>query len=132
MSMLAWLFGSLLALPHDPGLSSLRVQPAANGMQVVVLAGSRSQPVTEEQSRPAIEQFLLNERKRKLVEDDIKALRAAAKIEYVGKFAEGAASAPATSAAPVASGAAVTLPSTTAPASGSLSSSDISKGMGLK
>ena len=108
------------------------VVPAANGMQVVVLAGSRSQPVTEEQSRPAIEQFLLNERKRKLVEDDIKALRAAAKIEYVGKFAEGAASAPATSAAPVASGAAVTLPSTTAPASGSLSSSDISKGMGLK
>ena len=36
MSMLAWLFGSLLALPHDPGLSSLRVQPAANGMQVHV------------------------------------------------------------------------------------------------
>jgi hydrogenase/urease accessory protein HupE len=36
MSMLVWLFGSLLALPHDPGLSSLRVQPAATGMQVHV------------------------------------------------------------------------------------------------
>ena len=69
--------------------------PAPNGVQVVVLAGSRSQPVTEEQARPAIEQYLLNDRKRKLVEEDMKGLRAAAKIEYVGKFAELAASAPA-------------------------------------
>ena len=77
--------------------------PSANGVQVIVLAGSRSQPVTEEQARPAIEQFILNERRRKLVEDDVKALRAAAKIEYVGKFAEPAASAPA-GTAPAASG----------------------------
>jgi EpsD family peptidyl-prolyl cis-trans isomerase len=92
-----------------------------NGVQVVVLAGSRSQPLTEEQARPAIEQFLLNERKRKLMEDDIKAMRAAAKIEYVGKFGEGApkaASAPASSAAPA--------------ASGGMSGTDIKKGMGLK
>ena len=109
------------------------VVPAANGMQVVVLAGSRSQPVTEEQARPAIEQFLLNERKRKLVEDDIKALRAAAKIEYVGKFAEGAASAPAAAAAsaPNALPAAPAAPATPA-ASGALSATEISKGMGLK
>lgn len=96
-----------------------------NGVQVVVLAGSRSQPVAEEQARPAIEQFLTNERKRKLVEDDVKAMRTAAKIEYVGKFAEGApgaASAPAAAIAPAAAPA----------ASGSLSATDISKGMGLK
>ena len=74
---------------------------APNGVQVVVLASSRSQPVSEEQARPAIEQFLLNERKRKLIEDDVKAMRAAAKIEYVGKFAEGApGAAPAAQAAP--------------------------------
>ena len=103
------------------------INQAPNGMQVVVLASTRSQPVTEEQARPAIEQFLLNERKRKLAEADIKALRAAAKIEYVGKFAEGApgsASAPAPSAAPA---------STPAPAASSgLNATDISKGMGLK
>ena len=93
----------------------------ANGVQVVVLASSRSQPVAEEQARPAIEQFLLNERKRKLIEDDVKAMRTAAKIEYVGKFAEGAASAPA--AAPAAPAPA---------ASGGLNAADISKGMGLK
>jgi EpsD family peptidyl-prolyl cis-trans isomerase len=79
------------------------VVPAPNGVQVVVLAGSRSQPVTEEQARPAIEQYILNERKRKLVEDDVKALRAAAKIQYVGKFAQPAASS-ASSAGPASKG----------------------------
>ena len=64
-----------------------------SGAQVIQLVGSRSQPVSEERARPAIEQFLLNERKRKIVEDDIKSLRKTAKIEYVGKFAESAASA---------------------------------------
>lgn len=101
------------------------VVPTPQGVQVVVLAGSRAQPVTEEQARPAIEQFLLNERKRKLVEEDIKAMRAAAKIEYVGKFGEGAASAPAGAA----------LPATPAPApaaSGALTATDVSKGLGLK
>ena len=101
--------------------------PNPNGVQVVLLAGSRSQPVSEEQARPAIEQYLLNDRKRKLVEDDMKAMRAAAKVEYLGKFAEPAASAPA-GAAPAAPAA---TPAAT-PASAGLSSSDISKGMGLK
>ena len=104
---------------------------AANGVQVLVLAGSRSQPVSEEQARPAIEQFLLNERKRKLVEDDVKAMRGAAKIEYVGKFADkpGAADAatPAPTAAPTAAPAVAP-----APAASGLNATDISKGMGLK
>jgi len=101
------------------------IVPAPNGAQVIVLAGSRSQPITEEQARPAIEQFILNERMRKLFEDDVKVLRAAAKIEYVGKFAEGAASAAAAAAA--------TPARATAPAaSGGLSNTDINKGMGIK
>ncbi|MDP3613976.1 MAG: EpsD family peptidyl-prolyl cis-trans isomerase, partial [Rubrivivax sp.] len=101
--------------------------PTATGVQVVVLAGSRSQPVSEEQARPAIEQYLLNERKRKLVEDDLKAMRAAATIEYVGKFAEAAASAPA-----AATPAATAAPAPASAASGALSATDISKGLGLK
>ncbi len=63
---------------------------APKGVQITILAGTRSQPVDEARARPAIEQFLLNERKRKVVEDDLKALRAAAKIEYVGDYANGA------------------------------------------
>jgi len=104
-----------------------------NGVQVIVLAGSRSQPVAEDQARPAIEQFLLNERKRKLIEDDVKAMRAAAKIEYVGKFGEGkpggAAAAPAADAsAPAPAPAATPAPA----ASAALNATDINKGMGLK
>ena len=87
-----------------------------------MLAGSRSQPVTEEQARPAIEQFLLNERKRKLVEDELKGLRTGAKIDYVGKFAEAASAA----------GSAPTAAAPKAAASAALSANDISKGMGLK
>lgn len=69
------------------GQALFNVSP--NGVQVAVLAGYRSQPLDEARARPAIEQFLLNERKRKLVEDDLNALRTAAKIEFVGDYAKG-------------------------------------------
>jgi EpsD family peptidyl-prolyl cis-trans isomerase len=64
------------------------------GAQVVHLAASRAQPVSLQQATPAIEQFLLNERKRKLIADDMQALRSAAKIEYAGDFAADAARSP--------------------------------------
>ena len=59
------------------------------GAQVVIIAGSRSQPIDDVRAAPAIEQFLWNERKRKVVEDDIKAMRGSGKIEYVGDYAKG-------------------------------------------
>ncbi len=105
--------------------------PSAAGAQVVLLAGSRSEPVDEARAKPAIEQFLLNDAKRKLVESDIKALRAVAKIEYEGKFAPTPAGA--ASAAPLA--APVPSPASAPPSAaseGGLSASDISKGLGLK
>ena len=74
------------------GQAIFNVRPG--GAQVVNLAASRSEPVTLERARPAIEQFLLNERKRKLIADDLTALRGAAKIEYVGDFAADAAKNP--------------------------------------
>ncbi len=57
------------------------------GARVIHLVSSRSQPVSAQAAVPAIEQFLLNERKRKLIADDLHDLRSAAKIEYVGDFA---------------------------------------------
>ena len=99
--------------------------PSANGAQVIVLAGSKSEPVDEARAKPAIEQFLLNDAKRKVIEADVKGMRAAAKVEYVGKFAEAAASAAAAAPAPVAAPAAQ-------PAPGGLDADAISKGMGLK
>ena len=99
--------------------------PSPSGAQVVVLAGSRVAPVDANAARPAIEQFLLNERKRELIQKDVKDMRAAAKIEYVGKFAEGAASAPVAAPMP-------RLAPAPAPAASGLDPASISKGMGLK
>ncbi len=139
-----------------PSLSKLRdgqsmVISGPGGVQVIAVVESRLQPIDEERARPAIEQFMVNDRKRRVVADDVKALRAAAKIDYVGKFA---ASAPAagdegpsladaaasaarsvlpTANAPAAAGpagAAVAMPP--AAAASGLSSSVINKGLGLK
>lgn len=115
------------------------INPAPGGAVVVVLAGSRMQPVGEEQARPAIEQFLLNDRKRKLLEEDRQRLRQDAAIQYVGKFAEGAPPAAGAASAPDAG---LGLPSLApagdnaplpAPAaSAGLDPAAISKGLGLK
>ena len=72
------------------GQSMLNTSPS--GVQVVTMVSSRGQPLDETQASPAIEQFLLNERKRRIVEEDLKALRATAKIQYLGDYAKGAAS----------------------------------------
>ncbi|MCX2865275.1 EpsD family peptidyl-prolyl cis-trans isomerase [Paucibacter sp. PLA-PC-4] len=113
------------------------VTSAPNGLQVLFLVGSRSQPVDEARARPAIEQFLSNQRKSELVVKEMKAMREGAKIEYVGKFAEGtppaaAAAAPAavTTPSPVAPAATVATPA--APAASGMDANTISKGMGLK
>jgi EpsD family peptidyl-prolyl cis-trans isomerase len=109
------------------------LMPAPAGAQVIVLSSSKAEPVDEARAKPAIEAYLLNDARRKLIDADMKAMRAAAKIEYLGKFAEGAASAPA--AAEVAAPApAVVTPAPAAPASAGkgLSPEDISKGLGLK
>jgi EpsD family peptidyl-prolyl cis-trans isomerase len=83
------------------------------GALVVVLVASRAQPATLEQARPAIEHFLLNERKRELVAKDIKALRDAATIEYLGPYAQPA---PPSAQASSAQGAAPALPAPAASA----------------
>jgi len=107
--------------------------PAAAGAQVIVLSSSKAEPVDEARAKPAIEAYLLNDARRKVIDADMKAMRAAAKIEYLGKFAEAAASAP-VAAAPVP---AVATPAPVAPAAPAsagkgLSAEDISKGLGLK
>ncbi|MFO1251318.1 EpsD family peptidyl-prolyl cis-trans isomerase [Inhella sp.] len=85
-----------------------------NGLQVVILLSSRPQPVDLERARPMIENFLGNQRRNEHWQQELKTLRAAAKIEYQGRFAT-APAAPAASA-PAAAGASAVLapnPSTT-------------------
>jgi len=82
------------------------VSPTPSGASVLLLMASRTQPIDEARARPVIEQFLLNDRKRRLVAQDLQALRAGAKVEYVGKFAGAMPSALAASGPTVADAAA--------------------------
>lgn len=100
------------------------LQPMPNGANVVVVVSSRSEPVALDKASPLIEQFLSAERRRKAIDDDVKALRAGARVEYVGKFAENAPKPAERQAAAPAAG--------NAPAAGGLSAADIQKGMGIK
>lgn len=104
------------------------INATPTGEQVLFVSGVRTEPVDFEQAKPKIEAFLANDRKRKLVAEDLKNLRAGAKIEYVGKYADHAASA--------ASGGEDAVPAAaTAPepaASSDVDANSISKGMGLK
>lgn len=108
-----------------------------DGFKAILVMATKPQPATFEQAKPAIEQFLTVERRREFAQKEIKNLRAAAKIEYIGKFAEK----PASGAAP-ASAAAVASPEPVAsavpaapeaPASTGLDAGALNKGLsGLK
>ncbi|WP_293500063.1 EpsD family peptidyl-prolyl cis-trans isomerase [Roseateles sp.] len=105
------------------------ISPNPAGLTVLFLVGSRSQPVDEARARPAIEAFLLNQRRAEALQKDIKALRDSSKIEYVGKFAQPA---PAGTPAPQAASEPAAPAPAPAPAASGLDHDAISKGMGLK
>jgi EpsD family peptidyl-prolyl cis-trans isomerase len=140
-------------LDRLPQLAALKdgqamVTPVPGGANVVQVMASRAQPIDEARAAPAIEQFLLNDRKRQLVSQDLKALRNAAKIEYVGKYAGSAPPGDAASAPSMADAAAsaaaglepqpVAVPSAASAAANARSaaaeadSAAIRKGLGFK
>ena len=75
------------------------IMPGPAGLRVLLLLGAQDSPATEAQARPAIEAYLLNQRKRQAIDKELATLRAAAKVEFFGKFAGLAASGGASSAA---------------------------------
>jgi EpsD family peptidyl-prolyl cis-trans isomerase len=64
------------------------IVPAPGVLKILLLLAKQDSPVTEEQTQPAIAAFLLNQRKRLAVEREMAALRASAKTEYFGKYAD--------------------------------------------
>ena len=97
------------------------------GLLVILLADSQVQPVTLEQAKPAIARLLQNEARQKAAKAELDKVKAEAKIEYMGEFAdagkEPAAAATAGSAAEPAA----------APAAPAADADAISKGVsGLK
>lgn len=59
-----------------------------NGLGILQFVSSREQPVTKEQARPVIERFLVNQKRMELAQAEVKRIKDAAKVEYLGAFAE--------------------------------------------
>ncbi len=82
-----------LPLEVVPKLAQLQVgqvmlMPAQQGYLLVQVAATEKQPLDEKQATPFIEQFLVNQKRLELARNEVKQVRDAAKIEYVGTFAE--------------------------------------------
>lgn len=98
------------------------------GLLVILLADSQVQPVTLEQAKPAITRLLQNEARQKAAKAELDKVKAEAKIEYVGEFADAGKEAPAADAAPAAP-----AESAATPAAPAADADAISKGVsGLK
>jgi EpsD family peptidyl-prolyl cis-trans isomerase len=68
--------------------------PSPGGARILIVAGVQDAPLTFEQSSAAIEQLLLQQRRRQVVDAEVKTLRKNSRVEYLGRFAQAAASAP--------------------------------------
>jgi EpsD family peptidyl-prolyl cis-trans isomerase len=100
-------------------------QQGSGGMKAILVVASREQPLTFDQAKPLIERFLTETRRQEWLQKHVKDLRTAAKVEYIGKFAEKPASG-AAAAAPAA-------PEPVASAASGLDANSLSKGLsGLK
>ncbi len=80
----------LEALPkyEQMKVGDLLYAPGTLGVVVSQLIGWQDQPLTLEQAQPLIEQYLQNRERLKLSDEEMKRLRMAGKIEYVGEFAQ--------------------------------------------
>jgi EpsD family peptidyl-prolyl cis-trans isomerase len=68
---------------------SVLVYPGPNNRaSALEVLASESQPVDEKKATPVIEQYLSNRKREELATAEVKRLRDAAKIEYVGDFAK--------------------------------------------
>jgi len=62
-----------------------------NNVTVIQVIASQSQPLSEKDATPFVEQFLTNRRRDELARSELKKLRDSAKIEFVGEYAKSSA-----------------------------------------
>lgn len=82
-------------LPGQLAAQLLNVKPGQaiiannNGTLLVMLvAAVGAQPISAEQAKPLAERILTAQKQREVAENEVKALKTAAKIEYLGAFAD--------------------------------------------
>ena len=100
-----------------------------DGFKALLVVASRSQPVAFEQAKPAIEQYLTAERRRDFALKEMKGLREAAKVEYLGKFANKPAQGAAVGASAASTPAVIASTPDEASAPSSLNSDSLNKGL---
>ena len=64
----------------------LAVFPVAQGATVVQLISAQDAPLSEREAAPVIEQFIAGRKRLELAATEVRRLREAANIEYVGDF----------------------------------------------
>lgn len=79
----------LATLPRVSAMKDGEIAAFQNDKQVTVLQvlASLSQPLNEKEAAPFIETFLTNQKRDELARAELKRLREAAKVEYVGELA---------------------------------------------
>lgn len=60
---------------------------APGALNILILAGSQTQPLAQEQAKPMIERFLENAKRREASLQEVKKLQEKAKIEFIGEYA---------------------------------------------
>lgn len=80
-------------LPRLGGMKDgeIRVLEGGGRLVVVRVVATKPAPVDEAKAAPAIQQYLFNRRSNEVIAEEIKRLKGAAKIEYVGEFAQAGA-----------------------------------------
>jgi EpsD family peptidyl-prolyl cis-trans isomerase len=96
------LIGRLASMKNGQSIHLARPE----GLRVLLLVSAQPAPVTLSEATPAIKRYLSNDKARKAIEADLDAMRAAAKVEYFGRFVPIMAASAAASAPPAASAAA--------------------------
>lgn len=78
----------MLKVLHGAKEGSALLNSTPQGSVVIKVLGVRKMPVDEATARPAIQKFLFNQRVAETTSNELKALKAASKIEYVGTLSE--------------------------------------------
>ena len=79
--------------------NKLMVVELTKSVSVLQVASSKVEPVTENMASNTIQEYLMNSRKKEVLEKEIKSLKDGAKIEYFGEFQPGAKAATETKSA---------------------------------
>lgn len=103
--------------------------PVGDNVSVLQMQDFKEQPVSEEQAKPLIGKYLLEQKRKTVLEAEIKKLRDAAKIEYLGAYADAGKVTPSTTTTQPASAANAASPTAEPGKADATKDSNMKKGL---